>query len=149
MNKYWLIAGLVLAGCSGSETTQENTKTEAPKAEAKPIKKLNLEELQKAAKEVALVPSPAEMQKSLKNVGLKSNLSSLVNKDRKISMDVEDKDNIAVRTGVVLADLVLTVKETSKEEKIARLEKLKIGFNPLGAGDDIQATIDGLVSDIN
>ena len=41
---------------------------------------------------------------------------------------------LAVRTGVVLADLVLTIKSASKESKLERLEKLKAGFKALGAG---------------
>ena len=151
MKKYWLIAGLLLVGCTGEDanTTPDakDVKEDTP-SQPKPIKKLSLTDLAKAAEEVALVPSPAEMQRSLKNVGLKSDLSKLVSKDRKIEMNVADKDNLAVRTGVVLADLVLTVKDTTKEEKVERLEKLKIGFKTLGAGDDIQSTIDGLISDI-
>lgn len=147
MKKYWLIAGLLLVGCTGNDTDTPKEKEEVP-SQPKPIKKLSLTDLTKAAEEVALVPSPAEMQRSLKNVGLKSDLSSLVSKERKIEMNVEDKDNLAVRTGVVLSDLVLTIKDSTKEEKIERLEKLKIGFKSLGAGDDIQSTIDGLISDI-
>lgn len=156
MKKYWLIAGLLLVGCTGEDTNSPEVKNGAEGAEntdkapsqPKPIKKLSLGDLTKAAEEVALVPSPAEMQRSLKNVGLKSNLSNLVSKDRNIDMSVADKDNLAVRTGVVLADLVLTVKDTTKEEKVERLEKLKVGFKVLGAGDDINSTIDGLISDI-
>lgn len=152
MNK-WFIASTVsvLVACSGD--TASETKEEAPvevKEDAAPkqMKKFNLEELEAAAKEVALVPSPAEMQKSLNNAGLASDLAGLVAADRNISMDVENKDNLAVRTGVVLADLVLTVKTSTKESKLASLEKLKAGFKALGAGDDIQATISDLSTQI-
>ena len=69
------------------------------------MKSNDLAELQKAAEEVALVPSPAEMQNPLSNAGLTSDLAELVSAERNIGMDVEDKDNMAVRTGVVLADL--------------------------------------------
>jgi hypothetical protein len=79
---------------------------------------------------------------------LTSDLAALVAADRNISMDVENKDNLAVRTGVVLADLVLTVKTSTKESKLASLEKLKAGFKALGAGDDIQATINDLSTQI-
>ena len=152
MNKWFIASTIsVLMACSGD--TAPETKDEAPaevKEDAAPkqMKKFNLEELQAAAKEVALVPSPAEMQKSLKNAGLTSDLAGLVAADRNISMDVENKDNLAVRTGVVLADLVLTVKTSTKESKLASLEKLKAGFKALGAGDDIQATINDLSTQI-
>ena len=132
---YWWHVG-------GYEATKEEAPVEVKEdAAPKQMKKFNLEELEAAAKEVALVPSPAEMQKSLNNAGLASDLAGLVAADRNISMDVENKDNLAVRTGVVLADLVLTVKTSTKESKLASLEKLKAGFKALGAGDDIQATI--------
>ncbi len=142
-----------MVACSGGDTPIEEpkaeTKTEAKTdAPAKQMKKLDLAELQKAAEEVALVPSPAEMQKSLKNAGLSSDLAALVDANRKIEMTVADKDNLAVRTGVILADLVLTVKTSSKESKLARLESLKAGFKGLGAGDDIQATIADLGTQI-
>ena len=152
MNKWFIASTIsVLIACSG-DTTPE-TKDEAPaevKEDAAPkqMKKFNIEELQAAAKEVALVPSPAEMQKSLKNAGLTSDLAALVAADRNISMEVENKDNLAVRTGVILADLVLTVKTSTKESKLASLEKLKAGFKALGAGDDIQATINDLSTQI-
>lgn len=148
MKTYWLITGLLLAGCTGDEeNTVSDPKNDLP-VQAKPVKKLELSALKKAAENIALVPSPAEMQRSLVNAGLKSDLASLVSKERLIEMNVENKDNLAVRTGVVLADLVLTIKNSTKEEKIERLGKLKIGFKSLGGGEDIQATIDQLISDI-
>ena len=142
-------------GCSGNENSNAGS-TPPPSGESvteKPIAKkefkLDAEALRKAAEEVALVPSPAEMQKSLSNAGLSSKLSDLVRSDRNISMDVSDKDNLAVRTGVVLADLVLTVESASKEQKTARFAKLKNGFKVLGGGSDIQNTIDELTKSIN
>ncbi len=153
MSNKWFACSLIglMIACSGGDTpTDEKPVEEKPTAEtpAKKMKKLDLAELQKAAEEVALVPSPAEMQKSLKNAGLTSDLAALVSKDRQITMQVEDKDNLAVRTGVILADLVLTVKTSTKESKLDRLEKLKKGFEGLGAGDDIQATIADLSTQI-
>ena len=154
MSNKWIVCsllGLVIA-CSGGDnaTKEEAPKKSEPSTEAAPkqMKSFDLAELQKAAEEVALVPSPAEMQKSLSNAGLTSDLAGLVSAERNIAMDVEDKDNLAVRTGVVLADLVLTVKTASKEAKLERLGKLKVGFKSLGAGDDIQATIKDLETQI-
>ena len=154
MSNKWFVCSLLglLIACSGGDNaaTEEAPKKSEPSTEVAPkkMKSLDLAELQKAAQEVALVPSPAEMQKSLSNAGLISDLATLVSTERKIGMDVEDKDNMAVRTGVVLADLVLTVKTASKESKLERLDKLKVGFKALGAGDDIQATIKDLGTQI-
>jgi hypothetical protein len=63
-------------------------------------------------------------------------------------MNVANKDQIAVRTGVVLADLVLTVKSADKADQLARLARLKEGFAALGAGQDVARTIEELSNKI-
>jgi hypothetical protein len=149
MSTFRFLSVLLLVACSGGETTPE---PKEPSAEAKPKPKkktFSVDELSKAALTVALVPSPAEMQKSLSNAGLSSKLATMVPMDRDISMTVEDKNNLAIRTGVVLADLVLTVKSSTKEEKVARLNKLKDGLKVLGGGEDIQKTIKDLINQVN
>ena len=153
MRQSWLFLSMLLWGCGG-EPPAEAPKTQPaaePKQEAPAAKtfKLDPAQLAKAAEEIALVPSPAEMQKALSNAGLQAKLAEMVASDKDITMDVENKDQLAVRTGVVLADLVLTVKTSSKELLLARLAKLKVGFEKLGAGSDIQATIDEMSTQIN
>jgi hypothetical protein len=144
-----LLLALTLAACGGEPAETPTTKDNAvkpAKTEAAPAKKLakfDAATLKAEALKVALVPSPAEMQKALGNAGLESQLSALVQK-RDISVDVENKDQVAVRTGVILADLVLTVKEASNEEQLQRLARIKQGFALLGAGGDVAATIDEL-----
>ena len=151
MSTFRLLSVLLLVACSDSEptSTSKEPAAETKKTTPKPKKTFSKDELTKAALKVALVPSPAEMQKSLSNAGLSSKLASMVPTDRDISMTVEDKNNLAIRTGVVLADLVLTVKSSSKEEKVERLKKIKDGLKVLGGGEDIQKTIDQLVKEIN
>ena len=110
---------------------------------------LNLSDLQAQAQSVMLVPSPSEMQHSLQKAGLSSTLGKLISPERKyLSMEVENKDNLAVRIGVVLADLVLTVQSSSKEEKLESLDKLKVGLTKLQAGGDIQSTINEMKTEI-
>jgi hypothetical protein len=144
-----LLVALTVTACGGetAEKPATNDKAAKPaKAEAAPVKKLakfDAATLKAEALKVALVPSPAEMQKALGNAGLESQLSSLVQK-RDISVEVENKDQVAVRTGVILADLVLTVKEATNEEQLQRLARIKQGFSLLGAGGDVAATIDEL-----
>ena len=145
-----LAALALLGGCDGEKTTEEPVKDE-PGAEAPsqaPPKTFDAGTLKAEAEAVALVPSPAEMEKALANAGIESKLGQMV-KDRDITMEVENKDQIAVRTGVVLADLVLTVKEAPKEDILKRLDRLKVGFNKLGAGADVQATIDELSTQVS
>lgn len=138
----------VTVACAGGE--EAPTPEPAPaekKPEAKP-KTFDKSTLEADAQTIALVPSPAEMEKALSGAGIGAELGKMV-KDRDITMDVENKDQIAVRTGVVLADLVLTIKESEKEQIVSRLARLKAGFDKLGAGSDVQATIDELTTQVN
>lgn len=154
MRQHWILLSALLLGCSSEQPAEAPDKPEVPtktETAAKPVKnfKLDIGDLKKGAEEVALVPSPAEMQKTLKNTGLESKLGKMVSAESQVSMDgVENKDQIAVRTGVVLAELVLTVQSSSKEVKVDRLTKLKEGFVKLGAGADINDTIDDTISSI-
>lgn len=137
------LLSLVVAACGSTEPATTPSPTDKPVADAAPAdveKTFDPATLQAAAEQVALVPSPAEMQRSLDKASVNKALASMV-KDRDIQMNVENKDQIAVRCGVVLADLVLTVKDSPKETLVARLDRLAEGLNKLGAGSDVQATI--------
>jgi hypothetical protein len=139
------LLSLVVAACSGEPPADKpaDKPAEKPAVEAPPAdvdKTFDPATLQAAAEQVALVPSPAEMQRSLDKASVNKALATMV-KDRDIQMGVENKDQIAVRCGVVLADLVLTVKDSPKETVVARLDRLAEGLNKLGAGADVQATI--------
>ena len=145
------IAVVLLGGCdSQPEPAAKAPEAPAPAPAAAPEKapelKLSAEDLA-GADRAALVPSPAEMERSLANAGVDRKLATMV-ADRTISMDVENKDQVAVRAGVVLADLVLTVKESKKETTLERLDTLKVALNKLGAGTDAPAEIDSLKASI-
>lgn len=134
-----------LGACEPSTSGEAEKSTtpppEKPAAQEKaPEAKLDPATLKKDAQQVALVPSPAEMEKTLSNAGVGAKLATMV-KDRDIKMDVDNKDQLAVRTGVVLADLVLTVKDSPKERIAQRLDRLAEGLDKLGAGKDVQAEI--------
>jgi hypothetical protein len=154
MKKTWLLTVMLMGvACESSSPTtapSDGPSASTPEGVSKagaPKLSLDLATLAAEAIQVALVPSPAEMQKALSNAGLATKLASMV-EHRDISMDVANKDQIAVRTGVVLADLVLTVKSAENKDQIARLNRLKEGFAALGAGDDVARTIDELSNKI-
>ena len=152
IQKWTLILALSVAACGGDAPTEATAeKATAPAADAAKAKKKAIKfdpaMLAGEALKIALVPSPAEMQKALSNAGLQGQLSDMV-KSRDIAMDATNKDQIAVRTGVVLADLVLTVQTASTEEQVARLGRIKEGLASLGAGGDVAATLDELVGKI-
>lgn len=143
----WIIlAAFSLTACSGGEAPKATPTPAAgtPKIAATPGP-IAMEELTKTAENVSLVPSPAEMQKALEKAGISEGLSKMV-PDRKLKMDVENQDVVAVRTGVVLADALLTVKDATPEKLVERLEAVKTGMKSLGAGDDIQRTIDDIIA---
>ena len=133
-----LTLALAAVACNSDAPTDApatQTKAETPEAKPAPLK-FDKATLTAEAVQVALVPSPAEMQKALSNAGLSGQLAKLVT-DRDITTAVENKDQVAVRTGVVLAELVLTVKSAEDAQQVARLGRLKEGFASLGAGDDV------------
>src|SRR5687768_13454659 len=114
-----LVLALALIACTG-EAEKPPEPAQPPKAEAPaPPKTLAIDELRASAENITLVPSPAEMQRALDKAGIAQGLSALV-PDRKLKMDVANKDVVAVRTGVVLADALLTVKDAPKEKLVER-----------------------------
>ena len=116
---------------------------EKSKEVAKSFNKLDPTQLAGAVNKAELVPSPVEMQEKLAKSGLQAELGSLVTTSKDIKVVVSnDNDQTAIRTGVVMADLVLTVKTADKETVLRRLGKLKKGLNQLGAGGDINSTIE-------
>ena len=58
--------------------------------------------IEHSAESVALVPSPAEMQKAMEKAGIADNLGKSV-VDHAFKVDAPNADVVAVRTGVVLA----------------------------------------------
>ncbi len=145
-----LLASLLsLSACSGDESKAPvDTKPAVPKVEPVVAPALSLDELNKAAENTQLVPSPMEMQRALEKAGIAEGLDKLV-VDRKLKLDIANKDIVAVRTGVILADALLTVKGAPKENIVARLGTVKTGLDSLGAGKDLPTVIDDLIAKIN
>ena len=100
--------------------------------------KISAADLENAVDKSKLVQSPVEMEKVLSKAGISKSLSAYIPKDRDLKVVVEDRDQTAIRTGVVLSDLVLTVKVEEKANIIKRLDKLAEGLKALGAGGDVQ-----------
>ncbi len=150
-----LTLATVLAAC-GSTDTPDAKADPAPAAptakEAAPTPPeppaLDKAALEAQAKDVILVPSPTEMQNALAQAGVAEGLSGLVG-DKAVKMDSDNKDVIAVRTGTVLAYALLTVKDADTPTLIKRMDNIKSGMTALGAGTDINATIDDIEGRLN
>jgi len=134
-----------VAACGGEAETPEVVPEPAPTEEpaAAPATPddpgLDMEALNDA-ENVALVPSPVETQKALEAAGIDTQLASLI-PDHKFDLANADTDHAALRTGVVLADSLLTVKTSKKEVLLGRLDQIRQGMTQLGGGKDIDATL--------
>lgn len=135
--RHWMLATtLVVAGCTGAPS-----EAPAPTEQANPeTPDLGSEKLKTEAENVTLVPSPVETSKALARAGIETTLSDLV-VHRELDVANENPDNAAVRTGVVIADMLLTVKTSSKEQLRSQIKQVIKGMEQLGGGKDILATL--------
>ena len=154
MRPICLFLALTLLGCGGDAPPVEPADPNAAPSEgpadatpAVPPTPLALADLAAQAQNIALVPSPVEMQHAMEKVGISGGLSKLV-VERGLKFDAANKDVVAVRTGAILADAMLTVKDAPSDVLVARMEKVKAGLAALGAGTDIPATIDELINNV-
>ena len=140
--RWTLVLVAMLAACAQEPAPPPPA---APAAETKPAEAAPAEPAAAAEKpsDEVLVPSPAQIQKALADAGISAKVEDLVKKDP-IPLRAESKDELAVRLGVELADLVLTAKQAPKAETLTRLKKIEEGFALLGAGQDIGKTIDDI-----
>ena len=135
---------LALAACSGGEsqpTEPETTETENKDgATENPDVNLTADQLKADAEYITLVPSPVETQKALEAAGIDKQLADLIEK-RDFDMNEKDVDDVAVRTGVGIANMLLTVKTAPDDQLIDHLKQIQHGLKILGGGSDIDATI--------
>ena len=135
---------LALAACSGGESQPkepETTETENKDgATENPDVNLTADQLKADAEYITLVPSPVETQKALEAAGIDKQLADLIEK-RDFDMNEKDVDDVAVRTGVGIANMLLTVKTAPDDQLIDHLKQIQHGLKILGGGSDIDATI--------
>ncbi len=140
---------LLMSACGGSpepppEPADEATQEAGEDAPATPdLPGLSLEDLKGEADSVALVPSPVETQSALEEAGIEAKLADLI-PDHEFDMDNADIDHAAVRSGVVLADALLTVKTAESTTLVAHLTQLQLGLKQLGGGSDIDAMLNDM-----
>ncbi len=88
-----------------------------------------------------LAPSPLKMEAAVREAGVAEALTDLV-PTSPAEVGTEDKDRLAVRTGVVLAYAVLGGRNTPKADFVAQLKSARAGMAGLGAGAGLLSTID-------
>ncbi|MCB9766408.1 MAG: hypothetical protein H6739_41925 [Alphaproteobacteria bacterium] len=132
-----LLAALV--ACDGEAPPTEPADPPAPTVAPTPLSADDL----KGAQAVALVPSPVEMHRALQRAGVAKGLADRV-PSRTMAMDVDDRDRVAVRTGVVMADLMLTAGNAETSAISAHIKTIRAGVATLGARPDTLAALDDL-----
>lgn len=136
---------LLLVACGGSDQASlvaaPDKGSEAPAAPETPEVKLG--DLQERSEDIALVPSPIETQRSLEAAGIDTQLATLI-PEHTFDLEKAETDPAAVRTGVLLADLLLTVKSAEKDQLLKRLVAIEKGMKQLDGGSDIDATLKDL-----
>lgn len=138
---------VLLVGCADTPTEPQQKPGPSPDRPADKTLEISAADLKASAENVALVPSPAEMQRALDRAGIATALSAQL-ADRTMKLDADNKDVVAVRTGVILADALLTVKDAPTPKLVERISQVKLGLTNLGAGGDIAKTLDDLVARI-
>lgn len=138
---WWSLAALLVA-CSGEVAPPPPKPVpQAPAPSANPeTPRVDAKALAADHDKIALVPSPVETQKALEASGIDTKLATLIKK-HEFDMAAAGTDHAAVRTGVVLADLLLTTKSASKDELVHRLKQIDKGMEQLGGGADISSTL--------
>ena len=139
-NNAIILGTVFLLPACGGDTPSPTPEPAAPAAEALPAQ-MNAGALAGDADNVTLVPSPLETQRVLSAAGIEANLAEFMS-DRAVTFPADaDEDRMAVTTGVVLADMLLTVKTSKDEQLLTQLSQIHEGMSSLKAGDDIAATV--------
>jgi hypothetical protein len=129
-----------LSGCTGADTTPVAPPPADTDKPAAPLAPPPFDPSAMADPGTTLIPSVIETQKALEAAGIGAQLVDYMS-ERNYDMKNENKDNVSVRTGVVIADVLLTVKTAPKEKLIANLDKISQGMSQLDGGKDIVTTV--------
>lgn len=135
--RFGILIALFALGCpSPSEPKVEKPAEPAAKPAEPPVTAADLGQ----AESTAIVPSPVETQRALTAAGIETELHTLIT-DHGFDATLDDPDATAVRTGVLLADLLLTVKPAATDDLKKRLTDVREGLNKLQGGADIDKTL--------
>ena len=131
---------LSLFACSGEAVvaTPEPAPVENPETP-----EIDVKDLAENADQVALVPSPVETQKALEASGVDVQLATLIPK-HKFDLEASDIDHAAIRSGVLLADVLLTVKTAETKVLVKRIGAVQKGMDQLNGGSDIHAVLEDI-----
>ncbi len=149
MRSIWLalpaMLGLLLIACPAEDdaadaenATPESTKPAPPETRS---------DLSEVAINTSLVASPTELQEAMLHAGVDVKFAAQL-KRRNLALEGEDTEAIAMRTGIVLADMVLTLTDSEKDVLLKDLGQLRTGLATIGAGSDIDTTLGQIIDHV-
>ncbi len=154
MNRRWTLTtgwlalpallGLMMIACPPGEETPDAEATPAATKAAPPENRTDLADV---AINTSLVASPTELQEAMLHAGVDIKFGTLLER-RDLDLGGDDKEQVALRTGIVLADMVLTLNESEKDVLISDLTGLRAGLATIGAGADIDTTLGQIIDHV-
>jgi hypothetical protein len=101
-------------------------------------KKLNL--VSENIKQDILSPSPLETQKTVRTAGISTSLHEFV-KVQKYNFEGNSREQAAIRVGVLLCDLIVSIDQASKEDIILRFSNIIEGMAVMKVGDGLMSMV--------
>lgn len=136
--------GLLLVACPPSEDSPDVEPAPATVKAPPPESRTDLADV---AINTSLVASPTELQEAMLHAGVDIKFGTILER-RNLKLDGEDKEQVALRTGIVLADMVLTLNDSEKDDLIQDLTNLRMGLATIGAGADIDTTLGQIIDHV-
>ena len=142
----WLALGLLTAcGGSGEPEPTKNVSNDAT---------LSPETVTSAAAiPSGLIPSPLEVENAVRRAGVADSLLARVPDSRGYSITTDTHlDRVAVQTGVLLTDVILSARKADATTLSTRLEHIHIGLKAMGADAELLQTVEefknGIAGDV-
>ena len=138
MSRTALIAlALAFSACSGTAEVEAPT---TPPVDVPEVVEPVVADGDAEAAPAALVPSPSETQRAVEAAGIEVALATLISHPT-LAIASDSEDQVAVSTGVVVADLLLTAKASTNEQLITQIDAIALGMKTLDAGSDIDSVL--------
>ena len=92
------------------------------------------------AKQDILSPSPLETQKTVQKAGISTSLHEIV-KVQKYNFEGNSREQAAIRVGVLLCDLIVSIDHASKDDIILRFSNIIEGMAVMKVGDGLMSMV--------
>jgi len=148
--QYSILLALVLMACGADEPSDASTTPAEPSNDAT----LSPEAV-KSAKAIpsGLIPSPLEVENAVRKAGVAADLRSRVPQSRGYEITADTHiDRVAMQTGVLLTDVMLTARDAEGAVLSKRLGQIGTGLKKMGAEETILKTVkefeNGIAGDV-